>query len=194
MVRPRRRPTTRLVASPAPGSRFLDLDSRRYRHVQLVVPVLENGALTVKPLRVHAGGIVWVGPWLHVAATARGFFSCRLDDIVRFPNGSPLAAGGHRDLLPVRLTHRAHADPAVEPLRFSFLSLERLAPTQPRSGPARRRVRPRLADHPARPLPPSIPPPVSRSSTSTATAVRSPSSTRGSATCREPSSPTVATT
>lgn len=118
-----------------PGSRitFLDLDTRRYRHVQLVVPVLENGALTVKPLRVHAGGIVWVGPWLHVAATARGFFSCRLEDIVRVPDGSPLAAGGHRDLLPVRLTHRAHADPVVEPLRFSFMSVERPGPTQQRA-------------------------------------------------------------
>ena len=61
------------------GSRltFFDLDTRRYRHVLLVVPGLEDGELRLEPLRVHAGGIVWHGPYLHVAATSKGFYTCR---------------------------------------------------------------------------------------------------------------------
>ena len=51
----------------------------------LVVPVLRDGAVALEPLRVHAGGIVWCGPYLHVAATAKGFYTCRLDDLLRVP-------------------------------------------------------------------------------------------------------------
>ena len=42
--------------------------------------------LVLRPLRVHAGGIVWNGPYLHVAATARGLVTCRVDDIMRVPD------------------------------------------------------------------------------------------------------------
>ena len=75
-----------------PGSRqgsrltFLDLATRRYRHVLLVNPVVRDGVLALEPLRVHAGGIVWCGPYLHIAATARGVITCRLDDLLRVPD------------------------------------------------------------------------------------------------------------
>ncbi len=69
------------------GSRltFFDIDTRRYRHVLIVVPALEDGQLHLTPLRTHAGGIVWHGPYLHVAATTKGLFTCRLDDLCRVP-------------------------------------------------------------------------------------------------------------
>lgn len=102
---------------------FLDLASRRYRHVLVVVPVRgTDGQVSLEPLRVHAGGIVWCGPHLHVAATGRGFFTCRLDDIVRVPT--------HGYVLPVRFAYRAHAADDEERLRYSFMSLDR-GPTPP---------------------------------------------------------------
>ena len=122
------------------GSRitFLDLDTLRYRHVLLVVPGLaEDGSPTLSPLTVHAGGIVWCGPWLHVAATARGFHTCRVDDLLRVPDelagagdrigvdGGRVSSHGYRYLLPVRLSYRAGADEGQPGLRYSCLSLDR---------------------------------------------------------------------
>ena len=111
------------------GSRltFFDLDTRRYRHVLLVVPTLTDGELTVEPLRVHAGGIVWLGPYLHVAATARGVVTCRLDDLMRVPDGGSLETHGYRYVLPVRFSYRAVTGEGQERLRYSFLSLDRAA-------------------------------------------------------------------
>ena len=68
------------------GSRvtFVDLDSGKYRHVLLVSPVFDKaGHLVLKPMSIHAGGIVWAGPYLHIAATSRGFVTARVDDIMR---------------------------------------------------------------------------------------------------------------
>ena len=121
------------------GSRvtFVDLDSGRYRHVLLVSPVLdESGVLTLRPMRIHAGGVVWAGPYLHVAATSRGFVSARVDDIMRVAgdddhpdrfgiDGTRLHSYGHRYVLPVRFTYRAHADEGHQKLRYSFASLDR---------------------------------------------------------------------
>ena len=42
-----------------------------------------TGEVELKPLLVHAGGLVWCGPYLHVAGTRRGLFSCLVDDIIR---------------------------------------------------------------------------------------------------------------
>ncbi len=125
------------------GSRvsFLDLESLRYRHVLLVVPRLnEDGALQLAPLKVHAGGIVWAGPYLHIAATSRGFMTCRVDDILRIPDGVGLrdsrrlsadgdrvASYDYRYVLPVRFQYRADADDGHTKLRYSFLSLDRSA-------------------------------------------------------------------
>ncbi|WP_162598572.1 hypothetical protein [Nocardioides gilvus] len=125
------------------GSRltFLDLDTLEYRHVLLVDPTLDDeGRVGMNSVRIHAGGIVWTGPWLHIAATARGFVTCHVDDIMRVPDdnefpdeigllGSPdaprPASFGHHYVLPVRFTHRAHTDDGHTPLRHSFLSLDR---------------------------------------------------------------------
>ena len=121
------------------GSRvtFLDLETRRYRHVLLVVPVMTEGVLSLEPLQVHAGGIVWCGPYLHIAATARGVISCRVDDLLRVPDdgaGDPLRLGvdadgvssyGYRYVLPVRFAYRAVTDDGLERLRYSFMSLDR---------------------------------------------------------------------
>jgi hypothetical protein len=119
---------------------FIDLASLRYRHVLLVVPVLDaHGRLVLRPLRVHAGGIVWNGPYLHVAATARGLMTCTVDDIMRIPDdsgtpayrlhvsGEQVASYGYRYVLPVRFSYRAFADDGSDPLRYSFLSLDRSA-------------------------------------------------------------------
>lgn len=126
---------------------FVDVTSRsapRYRHVLLVEPFLSaSGVVDIRPVRVHAGGIVWHGPYLHVAGTARGLFTCRLDDIVAVPPdrdracGDPAALGlrsdgrvdgfGYKYLLPVRFSYDAVADVGVEELRYSFLSVDRSA-------------------------------------------------------------------
>ncbi|WP_372729219.1 hypothetical protein [Nocardioides sp.] len=120
---------------------FVDLATRRYRHVLLVTPKLDaEGRLQLNPLRVHAGGIVWWGGHLYVAATARGFWVCRLDDLLRVPDavasGDPdrlgIRAGrvssfGYRYLLPVSFQMRGGAEPGAERLRWSFLSVDRAA-------------------------------------------------------------------
>jgi hypothetical protein len=110
------------------GSRItlFDLDSRRYRHVLLVVPALRDGEPVIEPLRVHAGGIVWHGPYLHVAATAKGFHTCRFDDLLRVV-GDEVAAYGYRYVLPVRFSYQAETDKGHERLRYSFISLDKAA-------------------------------------------------------------------
>ncbi|SEB51308.1 hypothetical protein SAMN04489844_0359 [Nocardioides exalbidus] len=121
------------------GSRvtFVDLDSGRYRHVLLVSPVFDKaGNLTLRPMNIHAGGIVWAGPYLHIAATGRGFVTARVDDIMRVAgdddhpdelgiDGTSLYSFGHRYVLPVRFTYQAFTDDGHEKLRYSFMSLDR---------------------------------------------------------------------
>lgn len=119
---------------------FVDLAGLRYRHVLLVVPVLDqHGTLVLRPLRVHAGGVVWNGPYLHVAATARGLVTCRVDDIMRVPDvrgtgahrlglrGQEVASYGYRYVLPVRFAYQAETAEGHERLRYSFMSLDRAA-------------------------------------------------------------------
>lgn len=110
------------------GSRVtvLDLESLRYQHVLLVTPTLApDGTSGFRPLRIHAGGLVWRGPWLHVAATARGFVTCRLDDLLRVPAAHRAGSFGHTHVLPVRFAHRARTAEGHHPMRYSFLSLDR---------------------------------------------------------------------
>ena len=70
------------------GSRvsILDLEQRRYRHVELVVPTADG----FLPLRVHAGGLAWHGTRLYVAATKAGLWVCDTGDVVRGPEGYQL--------------------------------------------------------------------------------------------------------
>ncbi len=117
---------------------FWDLADNRYRHVLLVVPTLRDGRLELAPLKVHAGGVVWLGPYLQVAATSRGFITFRLDDLMRIPDdlgggelralgvrGDQVASYGYRYVLPVRFSYRAVTDDGHAKLRYSFLSLDR---------------------------------------------------------------------
>lgn len=104
---------------------FIDLETNRYRHVLLVEPTVEDGKPALKPLKAHAGGIVWHGPYLHVAATGRGFLTCRVQDVLKVPAGSGLETYGHDYVLPVRFSYRAASDEGVTRLRFSFMTLDR---------------------------------------------------------------------
>ncbi len=109
---------------------MFDLESGRYRHVLLVQPTLTDGVPGVKPLQVHAGGLVWAGDHLHVAATAKGFWTARLDDVLRVPDSStgPADAAvrrdgfGYRYLLPVNTSYRGGAEDGDGRLRYSFFS------------------------------------------------------------------------
>lgn len=107
----------------------------RYEHVLLVrVGTAPDGGPAVHPVRAHAGGLVWCGDLLHVAATATGVHTFHLGDVLAtdplaealgpLPGGG-VAALGHRYLLPLRHTHAGRADPGVPEHRFSFLSLDR---------------------------------------------------------------------
>lgn len=114
------------VGGPSHGTRLtvLDLDSLRYHHVLLVVPRLtRSGTVTTEPLTVHAGGIVWLGDRVHVAATARGLVTCHLDDVMLA--GPGVESHGHDLVLPVRSTYRAGTESGHERLRYSFVSLDR---------------------------------------------------------------------
>jgi hypothetical protein len=115
-----------------------DLDAIRYRHVLLVEPFIrDDGRVDVRPVQVHAGGIVWHGDFVHVAGTERGLSSFHLDDVVRVPAGdasrlrirdeppATVDAFGHRYLLPVRFTYDAGTAAGVRRMRYSFASLDR---------------------------------------------------------------------
>ena len=105
------------------GSRItvVDLASLRYRHVLLALPEPARGGMRLRPLTVHAGGLVWAGPHLYVAGTRRGLFTCRTDDILEVEPGEETF--GHRFVLPVRFAYDATDD--HEQMRYSFLSLDR---------------------------------------------------------------------
>jgi len=124
----RRLLVTSWYAKGGGGSRVtvLDLDSLRYRHVLLVVPTLEHGEVRLQPLTVHAGGLVWCGPYLHVAGTRRGLFTCRLDDILQVEPGEQSL--GHRYVLPVRFAYRGASEEGTSRLRFSFFTIDRSGP------------------------------------------------------------------
>lgn len=117
---------------------FADVNARAYRHVLLVVPKVVDGQVTLAPLKAHAGGIVWAGPWLYVAGTRKGIHVFRMSDLVRIPDelfdddstrigrhGDKLSTYGYRYVLPLRFGYRGAADEGHEALRFSFLSLDR---------------------------------------------------------------------
>jgi hypothetical protein len=102
----------------------VDIDTLEYRHVLLVVPErTDAGDVELRPLLVHAGGLVWCGPYLHVAGTRRGLFSCLVDDLIRVDDLD--SAFGYRYVLPVRFAYDAAASEGVEKMRYSFLSLDR---------------------------------------------------------------------
>ncbi|QIK67460.1 hypothetical protein G7072_14900 [Nocardioides sp. HDW12B] len=119
-----------------------DPDRVRYRHVLLVRAVRDDtGAVDLRPVKAHAGGVVWHGPWLYVAATRRGVLAFRLDDVVRVSpappdrlgrheDGDGLAGFGHGYALPLHHVlgppEPSDGEAATPPaMRYSFLSLAR---------------------------------------------------------------------
>lgn len=93
----------------------------RYRHVLLAVVGLDDaGRPELRPVHAHAGGIVWRGRHLHVAATARGMHTFCIDDVVRVPTETGL---GHRYVLPLRTSWSAKTAEGQQPMAHSFLSL-----------------------------------------------------------------------
>lgn len=108
----------------------------RYRHVLLVDAGLSDDELVLRPVKVHAGGLTWHGGHLHVAGTLRGLSSFRLADICAVPaGGDPRRLGpgpngsvdafGYRYLLPLRFSYEGRAGEGAEPMRYSFVSLDR---------------------------------------------------------------------
>ena len=125
------------------GSRitFLDLETRRYRHVLLVVPGAQRRrpgpgaaararrrARLVRPLPAHRRH----RPRRH---------HLPVDDLLRVPDDAlgdvgrlgleddRVSSFGYRYVLPVRFAYRAVTDDGLERLRYSFLSLDRSAST-----------------------------------------------------------------
>lgn len=126
------------------GSRlsFVDLATLTYRHVLLVRATVDgSGRPDLAPLKAHAGGVVWCGPYLHVAATAKGIYTVRTDDMLKIPDhlwdpdptvigrrpDGRIASYGYQFVSPVRFHYKGYTDEGVERMRYSFLSLDRSA-------------------------------------------------------------------
>ncbi len=58
-----------------------------------------------------------------MAGTKRGLFTCLFDDLIRVDSTEDTL--GYRYVLPVRFAYDAAATDGVEPMRYSFLSLDR---------------------------------------------------------------------
>jgi hypothetical protein len=109
------------------GARITIVDLRnerrpRYHHVLLVARNDEKNAHG--PVTVHAGGIVWSGDRLLVAATFGGIREFRLSDILEATGDARLF--GYRLLLPEHASFEAPPK-RKRRMRYSFLSLESAA-------------------------------------------------------------------
>lgn len=115
------------VAGRTEGARvtFVDVTSPtpRYRHVLLVDPwrPAATGEPATRPVAVHAGGLVWYGDLLYVAATYGGLRVFDLADLVRV---DPDSFGGHAYVLPQRWAYEPEPG-ATARMRYSFASLDR---------------------------------------------------------------------
>lgn len=111
------------------GSRISVIDwtddvAPRYRHVLLVEPRRFLFLFhRLRPVRVHAGGIVWYGKHVFVAGSSAGIRVFRLDDIVRVRNR--LRTKGYRYVLPQLSSYAAEHDAGAQKMTYSFMSLDR---------------------------------------------------------------------
>ncbi len=94
-----------------------------YRHVLLVNPRRRWGINWLTTIRVHAGGIVWYGPYLYVAGGQHGIRVFRLDDLVRVRNR--FRSRSYRYVLPQFTSYDADHDHGVGHMMYSFMSLDR---------------------------------------------------------------------
>jgi hypothetical protein len=107
-----------------------DPDRPRYRHVLLVTAGGSHGWHRwrrwrddrMRPVPVHAGGIVWYGPSILVADTRGGIRVFDVDDICRVADRDGYL--GYRFVLPQRSSYAVEHG-SGEPFRFSFISLDR---------------------------------------------------------------------
>ena len=109
------------------GSRISVIDladdsAPSYRHILLVAPKRRWGIHRLRPVRIHAGGIVWYGDHLYVAGGAAGIRVFRLGDIVRVRNR--VRTKGYRYVLPLFTSYDASHD-SGPPMMYSFMSLDR---------------------------------------------------------------------
>jgi hypothetical protein len=117
----------------------------RYRHVLLVSPQRRDDVVAFDPVKVHAGGIAWVGDRLFVAATLGGIREFRLSDILRVPSSTPFREGGgpfgYRYLLPEFGAFEPEQKTGRGRLRYSFIASEGVgsARTEP-DGPSEVRL------------------------------------------------------
>ncbi|MDQ3095109.1 MAG: hypothetical protein M3Q82_03985 [Actinomycetota bacterium] len=102
-----------------------DESAPRYRHVLLVEPRRHRltRKVSMRPVAVHAGGIVWYGPSMLVADTRGGLRTFEIDDICRVDGADGWR--GYRYVLPQRTSYRAVNDRGFLPFKFSFVSLDR---------------------------------------------------------------------
>jgi len=115
------------------GARISIIDLRdrarpHYHHVLLVEPKRRSGTVVFEPVEVHAGGIVWTGDRLLVAATHGGIREFHLGDILRTPTAGvrrrPTGLFGYRYILPQAAVHGPPDGQKKKGMRYSFLSLE----------------------------------------------------------------------
>lgn len=119
-----RGPIGRMLGSRLSVIDWTDDRPPRYRHILLVEPRRWLGLLhRLRPVRVHAGGIVWFGGHLYVAGSSAGVRLFRLDEVVRVR--TRWRTGGHRYVLPQAAFLAAEGDDDQRPLTYSFMSLER---------------------------------------------------------------------
>lgn len=74
-----------------------DPASIRYRFLLLVEPIMTDAGPSFGPIRVHAGGLAWVGDYLYVVDTSRGLRVFDMTRILRVQTGTDsigLAASG----------------------------------------------------------------------------------------------------
>jgi hypothetical protein len=112
-----------------------------YRHVLLVRPRAGGGFAVV---RVHAGGIAWVGRFVYVADTRHGIRVFDTERILRVPDQRLKAARRYRYILPQVGAY----DSTGDRLRFSFLSLDRSAPATLVAGEYRKSAGARIVQWP----------------------------------------------
>lgn len=107
-----------------------------YRFALLVDPVMRNGHPDFDPVKVHAGGIAWVGDYLYVPQTGTGFRVFDLSNIMQVASvedrlgldatSGTYAAHGYRYVIPQIATYdETGACNAV----FSFVSVDHSTPT-----------------------------------------------------------------
>ena len=109
------------------GARISVVDLRnpsrpRYHHVLLVSARREGSNVGFDPVRIHAGGIVWTGDRLFVAATFGGIREFRLSDILHARSGRNIF--GYRHVLPEFARFSPPDDVAEGRMRYSFISRE----------------------------------------------------------------------